>query len=67
MQIFLARLAKVFVHSPRLVCTAHSNNEGGALRMFAYRITDVLADVFTNVSQNAVAVFEKRRPHRLVQ
>ena len=56
----VARLAKIFVRSPRLVCTAHNTNEGSALRMFTYRMTNALADVFTNVSQDAVAAFETK-------
>jgi len=37
-----------------LVCTAHSINEGGRLRMYAYRVTDRWASITTNVSQAAV-------------
>jgi len=37
-----------------LVCTAHSVNEGGRLRMCAYRVTDRWASITTNVSQAAV-------------
>lgn len=57
----LSRLAKVFTALPRLICTAHSNNEGGQLRMLSYRLTDSLADVFSNVSQDAVKEFEKKK------
>ena len=57
----LSRLAKVFTKLPRLVCTAHSNNEGGKLRMLSYRLTDFLADEFTNVSQGAVDEFEAKK------
>lgn len=57
----LSRLAKVFTALPRLVCTAHSNNEGSQLRMLSYRFTDSLADVFSNVSQDAVKEFEKKK------
>ena len=53
----LARLVRMGCRMPRLVCTAHSNNEGGKARMLAYRITDALADLSTNVSDNAVAAF----------
>lgn len=56
-----ARLTKLFLSVPRLVCTAHSNNEGGSLRMLTYRLTHSFADVFTNVSHEAVAVFEKKK------
>src|SRR5450830_221310 len=37
-----------------LVCTVHSVNEGGRLRMYAYRVTDCWASITTNVSQAAV-------------
>ena len=53
-----ARLSRLFVKAPRLICTAHSNNEGGRVRMIAYRLTHYLADVTTNVSQAASQNFE---------
>jgi glycosyltransferase involved in cell wall biosynthesis len=37
-----------------LVCTAHNVNEGGRLRMYAYRVTDRWASITTNVSQAGV-------------
>ncbi|HEE6637959.1 TPA: glycosyltransferase [Acinetobacter baumannii] len=52
-----ARLARKYVSFPRLICTAHSNNEGGRLRMLAYRLTHALADMTTNVSQQACESF----------
>lgn len=57
----LSRLSRILVRFPRLICTAHSNNEGGRLRMLAYRVTDALADCSTNVSVEAVAAFEKNK------
>ncbi|MDQ2164186.1 MULTISPECIES: glycosyltransferase [Vibrio] len=54
---------------PRLICTAHSNNEGGKLRMLAYRLTDKLCDLTTNVSQEAVDTFVAKKatkPERIV-
>jgi len=54
----LARLVRLTTKIPKLICTAHNTNEGGRLRMFAYRLTDSLADISTNVSQEAVAAFE---------
>lgn len=54
----LCRLVRLCVCIPRLVCTAHSTNEGGRLRMLLYRLTNCLADVSTNVSHEAVAAFE---------
>ena len=56
----LARLLRLTVAMPRLICTAHNTNEGGRLRMLAYRVTDALADISTNVSHEAVAAFEQK-------
>lgn len=56
----LARLVRTVTYIPRLICTAHSSNEGGGLRMLAYRITNFLADVTTNVSRDAVEAFEAK-------
>nr|BCN22302.1 putative glycosyltransferase [Vibrio mimicus] len=53
----LARLLRVIAPIPRLVCTAHSNNEGGKARVLAYRLTDRWCDLTTNVSQDAVEAF----------
>ena len=54
-----ARVTRKFLSIPKLICTAHSNNEGGKLRMMAYRITHSLADLTTNVSQSACKSFER--------
>ena len=51
------RFARLFVTMPRLVSTAHSSNEGGKLRMLAYKLTDKLADITTNVGQESVNAF----------
>ncbi|WP_457937236.1 glycosyltransferase [Aeromonas veronii] len=59
-----ARLLRLNVKVPRLVCTAHSTNEGSNLRMFAYRITDKLCDISTNVSEDAVSAFIERKALR---
>lgn len=53
-----ARISRIFCQVKRLICTAHSNNEGGYLRMLVYRITHTLADVTTNVSDSACQTFE---------
>lgn len=53
-----ARLLRLVCPLPRLLGSAHSVNEGGRARMLAYRLTDGLADVFTNVSAEAVQAFE---------
>lgn len=56
----LARLVRLSIAVPRLICTAHNTNEGGRLRMLAYRLTDRLADLSTNVSVEAVTAFEQK-------
>lgn len=55
----LSRAARLFAKALRLVCTSHSNNEGGKLRMLSYRLSNWLADSFTNVSDDAVKAFEQ--------
>lgn len=50
----LARATRVLHRIPVLVCTAHNTFEGGRWREHAYRFTDSLADVTTNVSQAAL-------------
>lgn len=57
----LARVARIFAPVPKLVSTAHSNNEGGKARMLAYRLSNQLSDVFTNVSIDAVRTFEEKK------
>lgn len=52
-----SRLLRLTTDIPRLVCTAHSTNEGGKERILAYRLTDRLCDISTNVSQEAVDAF----------
>ncbi len=53
----LARLLRLSMPLPLLICSAHSTNEGGAARMLAYRLTDRLSDLNTNVSAAGVAAF----------
>tara|TARA_R110002033_G_C3896259_1_gene239464 strand:- start:3377 stop:4462 length:1086 start_codon:yes stop_codon:yes gene_type:complete len=55
-----ARLLRLSISIPKLISTAHSSNEGGHIRMFAYRLTDWLCDFNTNVSQEAVDISVKR-------
>lgn len=52
-----ARFLRVSTRMIKLICTAHSSNEGGRCRMLAYRLTDSLCDISTNVSQEAVDAF----------
>lgn len=56
----LARCVRVTTYMPKLICTAHNTNEGGKLRMLAYRLTGPLADVTTNVSHDGVKAFEAK-------
>lgn len=57
----LTRLVRMLVPINKLISTAHNSNEGGKLRMLVYRITHKLADVTTNVSNEAVKAFEIMR------
>lgn len=64
-----ARLLRMAAPMPRLICTAHNTNEGGTVRMLAYRLTDRLADITTNVSEEAVKCFIERnavQAHRIM-
>ncbi|WP_438288215.1 glycosyltransferase [Edwardsiella tarda] len=55
-----SRLLRLTTRIKKLICTAHSTNEGGFFRMLAYRLTDFLCNFSTNVSQEAVNVFVER-------
>lgn len=57
----MARLLRLTISIPKLICTAHSNNEGGKLRMALYRYTNFLSDQNTNVSQSAVEAFIEKQ------
>ena len=57
----LTRLLRLSLHIPRLISTAHNTNEGGRLRMLAYRFTDMLCDITTNVSEEAVNAFISKK------
>lgn len=52
--VLLARLARPLARVPVLVSTAHNLTEGARWREFAYRATDRLGDLTTNVCQAAV-------------
>lgn len=56
----LTRLLKISTKIPKLISSAHSTNEGGKTRMLAYRVTDKLADISTNVSDEAVSTFIRK-------
>lgn len=57
----LTRLVRLSLNIPRLISTAHNTNEGGRLRMLAYRLTDRLCDITTNVSEEAVSAFINKK------
>lgn len=61
----LVRLQRLHTPIPRLITTAHNVNEEGRLRMLAYRLTDRLADISTNVSDEAVAAFIEQKAVKL--
>lgn len=54
------RLLRLVLDIPVLLSTAHSTNEGGRVRMWAYRATDPLTDLTTNVSPEAVDAFVRK-------
>lgn len=54
----LTRILRLLTYMPRLVSSAHNTNEEGWLRIRAYQLTDRLADISTNVSEEAVEAFE---------
>jgi len=56
-----SRIVRLICPIKKLVNTAHSTNEGGRARMLAYRLTHALADVSTNVTLEAVKVFEQKK------
>jgi len=57
----LTRLLRLVTPIPCLVSSAHNTNEEGRFRMLAYRLTDRLADISTNVSEEAVQAFQNQR------
>jgi glycosyltransferase involved in cell wall biosynthesis len=65
----MARMLRLFVPIPALVSTIHNIDEGGRLRMSAYRLTNKLVDHMTIVSQAAADRFISERivPARLLQ
>ena len=51
------RLNRINQKFPKLICTAHNSNEGGNIRMLAYKYTNSLSDINTNVSKEASQAF----------
>ena len=58
------RMLRCRIKFPVLICSEHSKNIGSSGRMLAYRLTDHLSDLNTNVSQEAVDMFIKRKAFR---
>lgn len=54
-----SRLLRLLAPVNKLISTAHNTNEGGKVRCLAYRFTDKLSNLSTNVSKEAVLAFEK--------
>lgn len=52
-----SRVLRAGLPMRRLICSAHNTNEGGTARILAYRLTERLADLTTNVSDEAVQAF----------
>ncbi|MCD1124781.1 glycosyltransferase [Jinshanibacter sp. LJY008] len=48
------RMLRIITPIRKLINTSHSNNEGGKMRMFLYRVTKCIPDLSTNVSNSAV-------------
>lgn len=57
----LTRLIRIIIPIKKLICTAHSANEGGELRMALYRITHSLSDITTNVSNVASNAYIEKK------
>lgn len=49
----LCRMVNSITPINKLICTVHNSNEGGQVRMLAYKLTNFLSDVNTNVSEEA--------------
>lgn len=63
------RLVRFTTFIKRLICTAHSSNEGGKFRMLAYKLTQKQGDLLTNVSEEAVEAFVDKgacNPDRII-
>jgi len=61
----ISRLLRLSIRLPKLISTVHSTNEGGNLRMLAYRFTDSLANISTNVSDEAVDIYIRKKAVKL--
>lgn len=55
------RILRVFCKIPFLICTEHSKNIEGRMRMLLYRVTDSLSDMNTNVSEEATSYLIQKK------
>lgn len=55
-----ARINQIYPIKVTLICSAHNSNEGGKIRMLAYRITNFLSHLNTNVSIEATEALIKK-------
>ncbi len=65
----LCRMLRPTTTIPRLISSAHNTNEEGRSRIIAYRLTDRLTDISTNVSEEAVEAFIEQnavRPEKML-
>lgn len=51
------RISRLFIRMPLLVCSSHNSNEGNVFRMLAYRLTNNLSEINTNVGKESVDSF----------
>lgn len=56
-----SRLLHLFNRSFLLITTEHNKNIEGKIRMLFYRLTDILADINTNVSKEATDYFVEQK------
>lgn len=56
----LCRLTRYITPINKLICTVHNSNEGGKIRMLAYKLTNSKSDINTNVSHEATASLIKK-------
>ncbi|MEN3001833.1 MAG: glycosyltransferase [Armatimonadota bacterium] len=57
----LARICRLFSPMPVLICSARNINEGGRWREWAYRLTDPLCDLTTQVCKAGMEGYIQRR------
>ena len=60
----LCRTLRLSKTMPKLISSAHNTDEEGWTRFLAYRLTDKLADISTNVSDEAVEAFIEKKAVR---